>query len=59
MSRPSTVLVLLVATTLGLAGCFTPRVNINVHENAVGEAKEMVSRLARDGGTDHAKSRRE
>jgi hypothetical protein len=59
MSRPSTVLVLLVATTLGLAGCFTPRVNINVDKGAVGEAKQMVSRLARDGGTDDGKSRRE
>jgi hypothetical protein len=59
MSRPPTVLALVVTTTIGLSGCFTPRVNINVDGNAVGQAKEMVSRVARDGGTDNGKSRRE
>lgn len=59
MARTSTVLVLVVTAMLGLAGCCTPKVNINVDKNAVSDAKEMVSRVTRDVGADPERSRRE
>ncbi len=59
MARTPIVLVLVVSVTVGLAGCFTPRVNVNVDKDAVGQVKEMVSRVAGDGGSNTGKSSRQ
>lgn len=58
MSRTSTALVLLAASTIGLTGCFTPRVNVNVDKNAVRDVKQIVSSVTGDDEPANGRSRR-